>query len=99
MVAHIPGSCFLDASPSAAKDADWIDSRVRTISRGYVRNTDVIPAAPPHIKRLKEPRSAPGEGSKNYMAHQLCSLLVTLSNDTLRTYDQARNERPQLTLL
>jgi hypothetical protein len=39
---------------------------VRTMSRGYVQKTEVMPAAPPHTKRLTELRSAPGDGSKNY---------------------------------
>ena len=67
MVTHIPGNFFCDASLSAAKDADCMDNRVRTISNGYVKVTDVIPAAPPHTSRLNGDRSAPGEGSTNYM--------------------------------
>ena len=35
------------------------------MSKGYVQNTDVIPAEPPQTRRLMEVRSAPGEGSKN----------------------------------
>ena len=34
MVAHMPGSLLLVSSESVAKDADCIDNRVRTISRG-----------------------------------------------------------------
>jgi hypothetical protein len=66
IVSHMPGSFSLDAWLSAANDADWIERRVRTISRGYVKNTDVIPAAPPHTRRRTELRSAPGDVSKNY---------------------------------
>jgi hypothetical protein len=64
-VAHIPGSFFLGAPLSAANEADWIESRVRTMSRGYVKKTDVIPASPPHTRRLAEVKSAPGVASKN----------------------------------
>lgn len=32
-VAHMPGSS-LGRSPSSAKEADWIERRVRTMSRG-----------------------------------------------------------------
>ena len=64
-MAHIPGSFSLDASLREEKEADCIDSRVRTMSRGYVKVTEVIPAAPPHMSRLKGERSAPGEGSTN----------------------------------
>jgi hypothetical protein len=65
IVAHMPGNFVLGPWPSAAKEADCMESRVRTMSRGYVKNTDVIPAAPPQIKRRREVRSAPGVGSKN----------------------------------
>jgi hypothetical protein len=65
IVAHIPGSFALCAWPSAANDADWIERRVRTISRGYVQKTEVMPAAPPQTKRLMEFKSAPGDASKN----------------------------------
>lgn len=58
-VVHIPGN-LSGLSPSSAKLADWMDSRVRTISRGYVRNTDVMPAIPPQIRRVKGDKSAPG---------------------------------------
>jgi hypothetical protein len=66
MVCHIPGSLSLDAWLRAANEADWMERRVRTMSRGYVQKTEVMPAAPPHTKRLTELRSAPGDGSKNY---------------------------------
>jgi hypothetical protein len=66
MVAHIPGSLLPVGCLSVTNDADWIESLVRTMSRGYVKNTDVIPAAPPQTRRLTELRSAPGVGSKNY---------------------------------
>jgi hypothetical protein len=62
----MPGNFVLGVPPRAANEADWIERRVRTISRGYVKNTEVIPARPPHTSRLAELRSAPGEGSKNY---------------------------------
>lgn len=65
-VAHMPGSCFRDASPREANEADWMESLVRTMSNGYVNVTEVIPAAPPHRSRLKGERSAPGEGSANW---------------------------------
>jgi hypothetical protein len=65
IVAHMPGSFFPVECLSVANDADWIDSLVRTMSRGYVKTTEVIPAVPPQTKRLTEVRSAPGEGSKN----------------------------------
>jgi hypothetical protein len=66
IVDHIPGSLLCEASPSAAKDADWIDKRVRTMSSGYVKVTDVIPAAPPQISLCRGSRSAPGETSTSY---------------------------------
>jgi hypothetical protein len=53
-VPHIPGSFVLGDLPKAANDADWMESRVRTMSRGYVKKTEVMPAAPPHIKRRSE---------------------------------------------
>lgn len=61
----MPGNLALCVVLRAANDADWMESLVRTISRGYVKNTEVIPAAPPQINRLREERSCPGEGSKN----------------------------------
>jgi hypothetical protein len=65
IVVHIPGSFVRGKLPSAANEADWIERRVRTISRGYVKNTDVIPAAPPQTRRLTELMSPPGVLSKN----------------------------------
>lgn len=59
MVAHMPGS-FLGLAPSSAKDADWMESRVRTISRGYVKVTEVMPAMPPQTRRVTDDMSAPG---------------------------------------
>ena len=47
---NIPGSFSL-LEPNSLKEADWIESLVRTMSRGYVNVTDVMPAKPPHIKR------------------------------------------------
>jgi hypothetical protein len=44
-----------------------MDSLVRTISRGYVKKTEVMPAAPPQTRRLTEVMSPPGEFSKNYL--------------------------------
>lgn len=62
---HMPGS-FSALGPSSAKEAVWIDSRVRTMSRGYVQKTEVIPAIPPHVRRARGERSAPGEDSKKF---------------------------------
>lgn len=64
-VSHKPGSLARCAVLRAAKEADWIDNRVLTMSSGYVKQTEVMPAAPPHIRRRKELRSWPGEASKN----------------------------------
>lgn len=64
MVAHIPGSLPFGCL-RFANDADCIESLVRTMSSGYVKNTEVIPADPPQTRRLTEVRSAPGVGSKN----------------------------------
>jgi hypothetical protein len=61
----MPGSFFLGVPASCTNEADCTDSRVRTMSRGYVKNTDVIPASPPHTRRLAEVSSPPGDGSKN----------------------------------
>ena len=65
MVCHIPGN-FPSRFPNAAKPADCIDNRVRTMSSGYVNVTDVIPAKPPHSSLRTGGRSAPGDGSANY---------------------------------
>jgi len=62
MVDHMPGS--LVGFARAAKEADWMDRRVRTISSGYVNVTDVMPAMPPQVKRARGDRSAPGVVSK-----------------------------------
>ena len=65
-VAHMPGSFFsASAFDRPLKDADWIDKRVRTMSRGYVTVTDVMPAIAPQHKRLNGVRGSPGSGSKN----------------------------------
>ena len=64
MVCHIPGS-FPSDWPNAAKPADCIDNRVRTMSSGYVVVTEVIPAKPPHRSLRRGERSAPGDGSAN----------------------------------
>ena len=50
-VPHMPGSLPPDFLLRPWKDADCIDSRVRTMSRGYVKVTEVIPARPPQIRR------------------------------------------------
>lgn len=63
MVAHIPGS-FFGLEASWAKDADWMDSLVRTISKGYVNVTDVMPAKPPQSNLVRGGMSAPGYSSK-----------------------------------
>lgn len=81
IVVHIPGNLDLWTLLSAANEADWIERRVRTISSGYVKKTEVIPAAPPHINRLNDERSAPGVGSKNYyeqLAASVCRRASTL---------------------
>lgn len=41
-----------------------MESRVRTMSRGYVRKTDVMPAKPPQMSRVKGESGASGYGSK-----------------------------------
>lgn len=60
------GSCFA----SAAKDADWIDRRVRTMSRGYVTVTEVMPANAPQTRRSTAERGAPGVVSKPCLIDQ-----------------------------
>ena len=51
-VGHIPGNFLPDlAFCNPANEADWMESRVRTISRGYVNVTEVIPAMAPHERR------------------------------------------------
>lgn len=59
-------SCFA----SAAKDADWIDRRVRTMSRGYVTVTEVMPANAPQTRRSTAERGAPGVVSKPCLIDQ-----------------------------
>ena len=59
----MPGSCF-GRAPSSANDADWIDRRVRTMSSGYVKVTDVTPARPPQVRRDSGVRLSPGCRSK-----------------------------------
>ena len=63
MVCHMPGSC-LGRAPSSANDADWMDRRVRTMSSGYVKVTDVMPAMPPQVRRDSGVRLSPGCRSK-----------------------------------
>ena len=63
-VAHIPGRCPLDF-PKDAKDADWIERRVRMMSSGYVNVTDDMPAIPPQKSLFTGVRSPPGDPSKN----------------------------------
>lgn len=76
----MPGSLSLCTCVRAAKEADWMDNRVRTISKGYVQTTDVIPANPPHISRRKELRSWPGEASKNYFILLAEFMLILVGN-------------------
>jgi hypothetical protein len=64
IVGHIPGNCPLGLSPNAAKEADCMDNRVRTMSKGYVKKTDVMPAIPPHTSLSTGLKGAPGELSK-----------------------------------
>lgn len=75
IVPHMPGSlrlatsaAFLAESPFSlakdAKDADWIERRVRTMSSGYVTVTEVIPARAPQQRRESAERFAPGVDSK-----------------------------------
>lgn len=77
MVCHIPGN-FPSCLANAAKPADCIDNRVRTMSRGYVNVTEVMPAKPPQSNRRTGERSAPGAGSANY------GLSVWHANDPCR---------------
>lgn len=84
-VGHMPGSfspaCLL---PNAAKDADWIDNRVRTMSNGYVKQTEVMPAIPPHNSLWKGLKEAPGLLSK------ICYDRLTVSPHNLRLYTSQR---------
>ena len=77
MVPHIPGSFWCCLSLKAAKEADWMESRVRTMSRGYVKVTEVMPAIPPHTKRRRAERSAPGVGSANYRGQVSCQGIIS----------------------
>lgn len=43
-----------------------MDNRVRTMSRGYVKVTEVMPARPPQRSRWYASNGAPGSFSKNY---------------------------------
>lgn len=43
-----------------------MDRRVRTMSRGYVNVTDVMPAIPPQTSRCIGLSGAPGVLSKNW---------------------------------
>lgn len=63
IVWNIPGSLKFGLAPSSEKEADWIESRVRTISKGYVTVTEVMPASPPQINRRSGVSSTFGEGS------------------------------------
>lgn len=51
-----------------------MDSRVRTMSRGYVHVTDVMPARPPQRRRWYAPRGAPGSLSKNWTRSVNCTM-------------------------
>ena len=61
----MPGSFCPASFFKLSNDADWIDNRVRTMSKGYVVETEVIPARPPQNNRWYGPRGAPGVSSKN----------------------------------
>lgn len=65
-VDHMPGK-WSGRAPSSANEADWIDRRVRTMSSGYVKKTDVMPAAPPQMRRVTDESSAPGEASNMFL--------------------------------
>lgn len=43
-----------------------MDNRVRTMSRGYVQVTEVMPARPPQRSRWYASKGEPGSFSKNY---------------------------------
>lgn len=75
IVVHMPGSSLGFAR--AAKEADWIERRVRTISRGYVNVTEVIPAMPPHVRRAKGDKSASG-----YVSNMFCIRLQRQPTET-----------------
>lgn len=58
MVGHIPGG-LPSRLANDAKEAVWMDNLVLTMSSGYVKVTEVIPATPPHNNRSKEVRLCP----------------------------------------
>lgn len=64
MSSNMPGSFLPALFPNSLKDADCIESLVRTISSGYVNVTEVIPARPPHNSRCTEFNFSPGVCSK-----------------------------------
>lgn len=47
----MPGSFSPWARWREEKEADWMERRVRTMSRGYVKETEVMPARPPQRRR------------------------------------------------
>jgi hypothetical protein len=61
----MPGSFSPASLFKLEKDADWIDSLVRTMSSGYVHVTEVMPARPPQSNRWYASSGAPGSFSKN----------------------------------
>ena len=65
MVAHMPEFC-LGVFPRSAKDAVWMESLVRTMSSGYVNVTEVMPAKPPHNRRVKGVKESPEYLSKMF---------------------------------
>jgi hypothetical protein len=76
MVCHMPGS-LVGFAPSSANDADWIERRVRTMSSGYVKVTDVMPAIPPQNRRATGVRLSPGWRSKNCYGRRVSVLSIT----------------------
>lgn len=62
-VAHMPGRFRFCVSLKIANEADWMDNLVLTMSRGYVKVTEVMPAAAPQNSLRIGVRSAPGEAS------------------------------------
>jgi hypothetical protein len=64
---NMPGNFWCASlDPNSLKDADCIDNRVRTISRGYVNVTEVMPAAAPQNSRFSALRGFPGVVSKYF---------------------------------
>jgi len=51
---------------SPLNEADWIDRRVRTMSSGYVSETEVMPAVAPQKSLCTGLSAWPGLLSKNY---------------------------------